>query len=145
MSHNHRRPWPPQSNRIIRYLHFSLKWTSRLRGQFWTRSLNEIAETRLARCFGRIKNELSYELCREGPSLGTTDYIRSESRVSIISSMISRIWSLEKERERERERERESSHEEEYTRRRTCYRVERWDRKVAFVIEDFLETSRGSL
>ena len=78
-------------DRIIRYHHFSLEWTPRLRGQFWTGSLNEIAETGLAQRseFWKDKKRAVVRMCRDGPSPRTTGYIRSESKVSIISSTIS--------------------------------------------------------
>lgn len=121
-------------DRIIRYLHFSLEWTPRLRDQFWTRSLNEIAETRPAQRseFWRDKKRAVVRMCRDRPSPGTTGYIRSESKVSIISSTISSYLVVRESSPRPRRR----AHSKKNSLR---YRVEGWTVKWPLSLETSLK------
>lgn len=89
MSHNHCRD---HRDRIIRYLHSSPEWTPRLRAQFWTLSLNEIAKTRPARrseFWKDKKTSCRTRVSQRTLTWETAGYIRSGPKVSIISSTIS--------------------------------------------------------
>jgi len=107
-------------------------------GRFWTWSLNEIAETRPTwrSEFWKDKKRAVVRVCREGP--GTTGYIRSGPKVSIISSTISSYLVVRESSPRPRRRAHSKK-------KLVTLQNERVDRKVVFVIGDFLETARESL